>query len=131
MYFMEESFRRRDAETQRKTQRRHKDTSLCRSLRLRVSASNSSPNPLVILPSKVRPLAFALFVVPLPGLPSLLFRSESPLFVAADPSVRVQPLEHELRRGRPYRVRLIRAQAQILHLLHQPLDAAELLHHGG
>src|ERR1700683_3775911 len=81
---------------------------------------------LVILPSEVRPLALALFLVPLPRLPPLLFGAESPLLVAADPPVCMQPFQHELRRRRPHRIRLIRAQAQILHLLHQSLDAAEL-----
>src|ERR1035438_627392 len=56
---------------------------------------------------------------------------ETPLFVAADAPVGVQPFQDELRGGGPHRIRLVLAHAQRLRLLHQPLNRAQLPHHRG
>src|SRR5580698_1230987 len=89
-----------------------------------VSASKSWP--LVILPSEVGALALPFPLFPLSRFSPLLFRAEAALFVAADAAVRVEAFQYEFRGGRPHRIRLIRAQAQVFHLLHQALNAAEL-----
>src|SRR5580700_8808873 len=83
--------------------------------------------PLVILTAQVRPLRrpflarrFAL----------ALSRAEFPLLVAADPPVRVQTLQHELRGRCAHRIRLVGRELQRLQLLHQALDRSQRMHHG-
>src|ERR1022692_1869442 len=93
----------------------------------RSSAANLLLGSLVILPAEIWALALALF----PRLALLLLGGEAPLFAAADPAMRVQSLQHEFRRRGPYGIRLVGSESQGLGLLHQSLNPAELLHHGG
>src|SRR5581483_11458822 len=80
---------------------------------------------LVKLPSRPLPRLAAFGLIS----PALLGR-EASLFAAADPAMRVQAFQNELRRRGADGVRFVHANAQRGGLLHQPLNPPELLHHG-